>query len=325
MPRPLGRRPADRLTRTASTTLAVLLGIVSIALAPYASRAQSPADTVRVSLPFTREFMIRSAINGREYQVAVAIPPDYIAGIRDTARYNVLYVLDGNDEFPLAVQAHRLRRIGQLGAEWPDIIIVGIGYRASRFAETLALRNEDYTPTVAAPYPECLAFGRLPRGGGPAFLRVLREEIIPFVDARYRTTNDRGIMGHSLGGLFAFNALFESPPLFQRYAALSPSLHFDRDIMARIEAKFAREHQVLKARLFVAMSDHEIDCLSNSTQRMLDSLRVRRYVGLTFESHVFPDESHMSVVPVAIGRSLQALGYDPPPPKPSPAPPSRRP
>jgi hypothetical protein len=291
----------------------VLLALVIFALDPGPILAQSPSDTVRVSLPFTRQHSIRSRINGREYQVSVAFPPDYSFRTEDTTRYRILYVLDGNDAFPLAVQAHRLRRIGQLGAAWPDIIIVGIGYAVNRYAETMALRNEDYTPTVAPPQPECFAFGRLPRGGAPAFLRVLREEIIPFIDGRYRTTADRGIMGHSLGGLFAFYALFESPLLFQRYAALSPSLHFDHEIMLRTESKLARERTPLKGKLFMAASDHEIDCLRESTQRMLDSLRVHRHVGLQVESHIFLGESHISVVPGAIGRALQALGYDPPP------------
>lgn len=89
--------------------------------------------------------------------------------------------------------------------------------------------------------------------------------------------------------------------------------------MARIEAERSRTGNAITARLFVAMSDHEIDCLSGATQRMLDSLRVRRYTGLHLESSVFPNESHMSMVPAAINRALQALGYDPPP-----SPPPRR-
>lgn len=290
-----------------------LFSMAFLAITPAASLAQSQADGAPVSLPFTRQYTIRSSVNGREYRIAVAFPPDYVPGSADTTRYRVLYLLDGNDEFPLAVQAHRLRRIGQYGPDWPDIIIVGIGYSVDRFAETMALRNEDYTPTVAPPQPECLAFGRLPRGGAPKFLRVLQDEIIPFVESRYRTSSDRGIMGHSLGGLFAFYALLEAPHLFQRYAALSPSLHFDRELILRTESRLAHEGRQLKGRLFVAASDHEIDCLRVSTQRMLDTLRIRRYVGLQFESHIFPGESHISVVPSAIGRALQALGYDPPP------------
>jgi predicted alpha/beta superfamily hydrolase len=53
---------------------------------------------------------------------------------------------------------------------------------------------------------------------------VLRDEIIPLVERSYRITDDRGIMGHSLGGLFAAYALFEAPDLFRRYGILSPSL-----------------------------------------------------------------------------------------------------
>jgi uncharacterized protein len=285
-----------------------------LAIGSLETSAQSPRDTARVSLPYTREYALRSQVNGRDYRLAVAVPPDY-RGADDTTRYRVLYVLDGNDEFPLAVQAHRLRRVNGAGeAGWPDIIIVGIGYPVDRYWDTMPFRNSDYTPTKRTAPDPCGGLGRYPQGGGPAFLRVLREEIIPFIDARYRTTPDRGIIGHSLGGLFAFYALFEAPDLFQRYGALSPSLHWDRELMLGVEAKLAHLRKDMNATVFVAMGSLEIPCILQPTQRMLDSLRAHKYPRLNLQSHVFPDEVHMSVLPAAVGRALQALGYDPPPP-----------
>jgi predicted alpha/beta superfamily hydrolase len=65
-------------------------------------------------------------------------------------------------------------------------------------------------------------------GGAPAFLRVLREEILPFVEETYRTSEDRGIAGHSFGGLFAAWMLLEAPDLFRRYGLNSPSLWWER-------------------------------------------------------------------------------------------------
>ncbi|HVT40324.1 MAG TPA: alpha/beta hydrolase-fold protein [Gemmatimonadaceae bacterium] len=298
-----------------------------VALGPLAVLAQLRPDTARVSLPYTNEYQIRSRVNGRTYRLAVAFPPDYAARGDDTTRYRVLYVLDGNDEFPLAVEAHRLRRVGLTGpgtGRWPDIIIVGIGYPVDLYWDTMDFRNDDYTPTrLSAPQPECGAYGRRPTGGGPAFLHVLRDEIVPFIDTHYRTVPDRGIMGHSLGGLFAFYALLTAPELFQRYAALSPSLWFDREMMLGVEARAASKGNGLKATVFVAAGSLEIPCILEPMHRMVDSLRAHKYAGLDVQHQVFPDEGHMSVLPAAVGRSLQALGYDPPPPAAPPTP--RRP
>ncbi len=41
-----------------------------------------------VTLPDTREHVVQSRINGKAYQVRVALPPGYSA---DTSRYPVLY------------------------------------------------------------------------------------------------------------------------------------------------------------------------------------------------------------------------------------------
>ena len=66
--------------------------------------------------------------------------------------------------------------------------------------------------------------------------------------------------------------------------------------------------------MFISAGSLEIPCILQPMQRMLDTLRARRYAGLQLQSQIFPDEIHMSVIPAAIGRALQALGYDPPPP-----------
>ena len=278
--------------------------------------AQSLPDTARVAMPYTRQYDIRSKVNGRDYRLFVAVPPGY-AEPGDTTRYRVLYVLDGNVLFPFTVEAHRLPRAGGWqDEEYPEVIIVGIGYPVDQYyLEAADARNVDYTPTrLTAPDTACGAFLRHPSGGGSAFLRVVREEIIPFVDARYRTTGDRGIMGHSHGGTFAMYALFEAPGLFRRFAALSPSLWWDRGVMFGYEASAARERKGLDASVFVSYGSAESPCIMQPAERMVDSLRARRYNGLDVQIHVFPDENHMTVLPSAIARALRALGYDPPPP-----------
>ncbi|HKV72864.1 MAG TPA: alpha/beta hydrolase-fold protein [Gemmatimonadales bacterium] len=291
--------------------------LIVVALTAFglpALHAQSQPDTAGVALPYTRQFDIRSKVNGRDYRLFVAVPPGY-AEAGDTTRYRVLYVLDGNVLFPFTVEAHRLPRAGGWRDD-PETIIVGIGYPVDQYyLEAADARNLDYTPTkLLLPDTLCGAYLRHPSGGGAAFLRVVREEIIPFVDARYRTTADRGIMGHSHGGTFALYALLAAPGLFRRYAALSPSLWWDRGVMFGYEASLARERKDLDASVFLSYGSAESPCIMQPAQRMADSLRAHRYSGLDVQLQVFPDENHMTVLPSAIGQALRALGYDPPPP-----------
>lgn len=74
---------------------------------------------------------IRSSVSRLNYRLFVSLPPGYPA--KDTTTYPVLYVLDGNDAFPL-IQAMR-RYLGEGGAI-PRVIIVGVGYPDSANANT---------------------------------------------------------------------------------------------------------------------------------------------------------------------------------------------
>ena len=79
--------------------------------APSLRREQ---EVPAVAIPSTREHELRSATNGRQYQLFISLPEGYAAG--DTTRYPVLYVLDGNMSFPLATEAHRLLRVAGVPA-----------------------------------------------------------------------------------------------------------------------------------------------------------------------------------------------------------------
>jgi hypothetical protein len=61
-------------------------------------------------------------------------------------------------------------------------------------------------------------------GGSAAFRRFIRDELIPAIEARYRVTEERGIVGESLAGLFIVETFLVDPALFKHYVALDPSL-----------------------------------------------------------------------------------------------------
>jgi predicted alpha/beta superfamily hydrolase len=51
----------------------------------------------------------------------------------------------------------------------------------------------------------------------------MKTEIVPFVDKNYKTNSDRGIFGHSFGGLFAAYCLVNSDGYFTRFGISSPA------------------------------------------------------------------------------------------------------
>jgi hypothetical protein len=294
--------------------LPVLGWPVRAATAQGAPRAASASEPPPVTLPNTRTHVLRSTINGQEYHIAVALPLGHRGGsAADTARYPVLYVLDGGAHLPLLASMFRLtNRSGATG----DVILVGVGYYPpGAFPRAVPgqtpRRNVDYSPprlaspgagtgdTTALPWP----------AQAPDFLRVLRDEIIPLVDRTYPTSARRALHGHSLGGLFATYVLFEEPELFDRYAIVSPSYWWDGGSMFAREAAFRARRTSLSKEIFLGVGALEgpdqIAGMWRMTAALCAGRRAGPYRGLEITAEVIPGEHHGSAL--LFGRALRAF------------------
>ena len=141
--------------------------------------------------------------SGKYYRLFIAAPKIIVQPL------SVLYLLDGNAHFPLALNSVKTDRTLPL--------IVGIGYPDSR-AYSIVRRTKDYTPP---------AIGLEFQQGGEAegFLQFIRSQVKPTIEAKYAIDHaQQYFFGHSFGGLFGLYILFNQPELFQYYTIASPSL-----------------------------------------------------------------------------------------------------
>lgn len=266
-----------------------------------------------VVLASTFEHILHSKTTGRDYVIWVALPPSYrqTAGSSGKA-YPTLYTLDGRQGLQLSLPMLQLTNRGQSG----DVILVGVGYPLTErgpYCGPVLCREIDYTP---APFPASDSIGamilrRQPHmGGAAAFLSVLRDEVIPFVAGHYRVTEDRGLLGYSFGGLFSMFALFEDPEVFTRYAAVSPAIYYNPDMMLRREAALRARSSSLQKRVFLSVGSAEAPYAIADTWRLIGALcdglaRGDRYRGLELFAATNPGEGHAS--PVHFARALEAL------------------
>lgn len=126
--------------------------------------------------------------------------------------YPVVYVLDGEHNFLCTVGvAKALARASVM----PQVIVVGVSGEH---------RELDYSPTD-------LGVDYMKTGGGPAFLSFLTEELMPYINNRYPSSDHNTLMGHSVGALFSLYALVEHST-FDGYLAISPSLWWDNGSLA---------------------------------------------------------------------------------------------
>lgn len=134
----------------------------------------------------------------------------------DSINYPVIYLLDGsaNEDF-----IHIVGLVQFCNFEWvnqlPKSIVVGIAS---------VDRQRDFTfPTSVEEQKELFPT----TGHSDKFISFIEKELQPYMESRYRTTNDRMIIGQSLGGLLTTEILLKKPTLFDHHIIISPSLWWD--------------------------------------------------------------------------------------------------
>jgi len=263
-----------------------------------ALKAQSPgADTIPVvTLPGTQLRTLHAAATGRDYDIQVSLPAGYARN--PSARYPVLYVLDGQWDFKLMLSVQG----GLTYDRWtPQIIVVGITWSGAT-ANYDSLRAMDLTPAATRQYPGS--------GAAPQFLSFIRDQLIPWVESTYRADPARRIlMGASFGGLFTLYALLSDPHLFWGYLAGSPAVAYAGRVAFALEASYAASHHDLPARLYIAVGS--LEDLAGPVQDFWGVLRGRGYAGLQLETRVIEGERHSGNKPEAFNRGLRWLFASP--------------
>jgi len=288
-------------------------------LAPISLFAQ-PGPPQPVTIAAAERRVWKSAINGTEYQIDIALPAGYamLNGKPNEKRYGVFYTLDGNVYFPLITESLRMLRTNQLVPD--DLIVIGIGYPSRFYAfgsqAYMASRGRDYTPKLnGSPERVRENQGQSPGepGGASEFLRFLSEELVPWVDATYRTVaGDRTFAGHSFGGLFGAYVLTHKPEMFRRYVIGSPALWFDDEACFRWEAAYAETHKDLPADVYLYIGGWEPEVMSVPPRRLIEQLVSRKYPEFHGEIVSVPEETHLSVNLWAFEHALRKL-YGPRP------------
>lgn len=256
----------------------------------------------------TASHRIKSNFNDKTYELNVSLPNSYSAN--DSLHYPVLYVLDGKYSFS---SMSSIRAGLDLGKEIKEIIIVSIEAVHSDQNDWFANRHNDYTPSCI-PQADTLwskilgiPEGKLQSGGASNFLNTLEKDLIPFINAHYKTTPDRGISGHSLGGLFAGYCLLKRPGLFNRYGINSPSFWWNNSEMIQNEISFASQNTELNARVFFSVGGAEDAILRTAFSNFTNSIKNHHYKGLAMSVKIFEEETHVSVVAACSSRTLKVL------------------
>ena len=277
-------RSAPRLCRWRGP----LFSLVLLAGPLNAQGTSPPADPI----PTHDTLTVLSQALSETRLVNVHTPPGYDASA--TARFPVLYMPDGglDEDFPHVV--HTVDSLIALGVIRP-VIVVGIPNTE---------RRRDLTGPTRFATDSAIA----PRvGGSAAFRRFIRDELIALIQVRYRTTDERAIVGESLAGLFIVETFLSDPTLFDHYVALDPSVWWNRGALldsasVRLAALDARPRT-----LFLANSD--VPDIGAGTARLAALLRSSCRPGLAWVYLPRPDLTHATIFrglgPTALANALR--------------------
>jgi predicted alpha/beta superfamily hydrolase len=236
---------------------------------------------------FGQRIELHSSHLGENKTVFIHLPHDYKDG---TKRYPVMYVLDGGDYFePFAGMVKYMSSFEMT----PEMIVVAVahGDRLKEFTFTPANEETGNWPTS---------------GGAESFREFLEKELLPHIDATYRTHPFRILVGHSLAGLFAVESLTRSPELFQATFALSPSIYWNQFEWLKKAPELLEAHDALKHFLFISVEKKNEEQTAYLDQ-FKHSVSVKAPDGFAYEYRCFPDENHGSVAFPGLYANLKQL------------------
>lgn len=271
----------------------LLWGLAFVALP---ARAQSPAATPaappRDPTPRHVTFTIESRTLGERRLINVYTPPGYdsLAG----TSLPVVYMPDGGlaEDFPHI--ANTLDSLLALRAIGP-VILVGIENTE---------RRRDLTGPTAVGSDSAIA-KRV--GGSAGFRRFIREELMPEIRRRYRSTDETTIVGESLAGLFIVETFLLEPDLFRRYIALSPSLWWNGGFLLRMAPQRLEHLTDLPRTLYLTAATEP--GIAAETAVLAGILKDRAPAGLLWYYEPRPDLDHGTIfrraVPAAFVRVLK--------------------
>jgi enterochelin esterase-like enzyme len=216
------------------------------------------------------------------YIIHITLPPDY----------------DKNKSYPLYMMTDGIWRLSDhaelrpmmVNGDIEDIIMVSIGYNYGIDAEKAETRLVELVQK------------------SDIFLNFITNNLVPYLGELYNIDYIRSaLMGHSLGGLFAYYAVFNHDKYknqpFNYYVMASPSFYMTSNQSnwkyGDIEKVYFKKNKTLKKEIYLTVGDRE-----NGLSNIDNFLQRSKKYGITTLDYEIYNGSHTSYVKPMIRKSL---------------------
>lgn len=218
---------------------------------------------------------------GETRRLKIQLPRDYAENTDKS--YPIVIVFDANYLFePVA------GNVDYFGywEDMPEAIVVGIMQGEERYDDC---------------YYDDVNF--LPADQGADFFEFVGMELVPFIDANFRTAKFIIAVGHDLTASYINYYLFKDPPLFNGYIALSP------DLAPMMDERLPKRIPNIPQKLFyyLATGSDDIQDLQRISQELNQSLSALESDQFNFYFDNFEGATHYSLVARAIPSALEKI------------------
>lgn len=232
---------------------------------------------------YIQELSIYDAEIDDTFIVHISLPPNY----DETHSYPMIVMTDG----VWRLSDHPELRPLMVNGTIEDIIMVSIGYPNDYDYQTIRERD-----LVDAP---------------DAYLHFIVDNLVPYLEEIYSVdTENMTLTGHSLGGYWAYYALFHSDTIgkntFQNYYIGSPSMwaSIDGTTMTAYEEEYYTRNQTLNANVYITVGSEEDSTFKNAAYQFYKHLTERNYGDLTLKYEEIEGYDHNTVFKPSIKNTL---------------------
>jgi len=216
----------------------------------------------------------------------VLLPPSYSE--QESKRYPVLYAQDGQALWVSSPDPFGVWRLDETLDNLLELAVI-------RELIVVAIDTSEYRLERLGPVPDP-AYGG---GQGDRHLHAIIDVLKPHIDAELRTLpgpEDTGIMGSSMGGLFAFHAAWTRPDVFGKAICLSSSFWWANRHMIRAVTHAPSPRPVIYLDSGAALNPEEPNPSAHDgfrdTRAMYRALGRVGYTSADLHRLTFPGHSH---------------------------------
>lgn len=279
-----------------------LLALLSCSVLNYAqsNKRQSAGADKPLVLGWVHE--MQSVSLGEQRTLNIYLPEGY--NKEDTIKYPVIYLLDGGAEEDFIHIAGLVRYNTQPWINrFPRSIIVGIENTNRRRDFTFAVPNLDFVKRIGFRPDQFPAYG-----GSARFIAFMEKELQPYIAAKYKTNDQKTIIGESLAGLMATEILLKHRSLFDTYIIMSPSLWWGNESLLA-EAPGLLKNSIPKdIKVYVGVCSKEEDKIMYDDAVALSEV-LKQYGGNRMKVYYdyLPNEVHATIIHQAVYNALRLL------------------